>query len=60
MPRIATSLNCLRSRLNRIPRVSAASSTGQKPRSSGAPDKASHDTPVRKRAKGAKTANGPP
>jgi len=38
----------------------AATSIGQKPLSSGAPDKPSQATPVRNRAKGAKAPTVPP
>jgi hypothetical protein len=60
IPRIAVSAYAVLSRDSSNPSISAASSTGQKPRSSGAPDSASQTTPTRNRAKGASAPAAPP
>ena len=43
-----------------MPSASAASKTGQKPRSSGAPDSDNQATPARNRTKGARAPAAPP
>ena len=60
IPEITTSEKAVRSFDNSKPSVRASTSTGQKPFSSGAPDRAMEITPMIKTKKGSNAPNAPP
>ena len=60
IPMIAASQYAVRSRASSRPTPSASTSTGQNPRSSGAPDSAMAMTPPTKTANGTSAPSAPP